>query len=218
MCKYRVTYHSHHRNFSAVCMRTLIFVAIRPLNRQQQRHGRWYPEGGECGCSAAHAAPPAPPPLPPRPGSDGGHAQARLTSRERRDQQESPHTGEGGRGSRPPRQPRWDRHPLVLLSGGWSGPGCGTGRLQRSHSASCPGLGSCISLGRERPLAALSLCNPFSPASGPIIVLHGDGRLVRRLGRPLQAPCCDAHRAVLCHCPEVAVISSETGKKISHLC
>lgn len=65
MCKYRVTYHSHHRNFSAVCMRTLIFVAIRPLNRQQQRHGRWYPEGGECGCSAAHAAPPAPPPSPP---------------------------------------------------------------------------------------------------------------------------------------------------------
>lgn len=62
MCKYRVTYHSHHRNFSAVCMRTLIFVAIRPLNRQQQRHGRWYPEGGERGCSAAHAAPPAPPP------------------------------------------------------------------------------------------------------------------------------------------------------------
>lgn len=96
MCKYRVTYHSHHRNFSAVCMRTLIFVAIRPLNRQQQRHGRWYPEGGERGCSTAHAAPPAPPPLPPRPGSDGGHAQARLTSRERRDQQESPHTGEGG--------------------------------------------------------------------------------------------------------------------------
>lgn len=98
MCKYRVTYHSHHRNFSAVCMRTLIFVAIRPLNRQQQRHGRWYPEGGERGCSAAHAAPPARPPLPPRPGSDRGHAQARLTSRERRDQQESPHTGEWGGG------------------------------------------------------------------------------------------------------------------------
>lgn len=214
MCKYRVTYHSHHRNFSAVCMRTLIFVAIRPLNRQQQRHA-----AGTRRAESAGAPPPKPPPLPPpglevtvamrRRGSRRGNVE---TSRNRRI------PGSGGGGSRPPRQPRWDRHPLVLLSGGWSGPGCGTGRLQRSHSASCPGLGSCISLGRERPLAALSLCNPFSPASGPIIVLHGDGRLVRRLGRPLQAPCCDAHRAVLCHCPEVAVISSETGKKISHLC
>lgn len=100
MCKYRVTYHSHHRNFSAVCMRTLIFVAIRPLNRQQQRHGRWYPEGGECGCSAAHAAPPAPPPSPPglavtvamrRRGSRRGNVE---TSRNRR----IPGSGGGAQG------------------------------------------------------------------------------------------------------------------------
>lgn len=96
MCKYRVTYHSHHRNFSAVCMRTLIFVAIRPLNRQQQRHA-----AGTRRAESAGAPPRKPPPLPPpglavtvamrRRGSHRGNVE---TSRNRR----IPGSGGGAQG------------------------------------------------------------------------------------------------------------------------